>query len=137
MKFEVIVLFICLVFSTSVHAKFYFGKDESINFIMDVKLEGAKGENLQLSRIVIRESFLLPYHVKDGGFILTIKGNHDSYFDFPKDKKLVELQNKGLLPKPLPEWKLSTLDIIIGYALWEALGLMFVWNLIKKVFRRT
>lgn len=136
MKIKFVVLLACLVFSATANAKLFFGTDESLRLVLDVNLEGPEGEDLQLSRLIIRENFLLPYNMKDGGYVLTIKGQSDSYFNLPKANELEEYQSAGLLPNPLPEWRFSTIDKLFGYALWFILGFMLVWVGFKKVLKR-
>jgi hypothetical protein len=137
LKIKFIVLFASLIFSASANAKFFFGTDESLRVVTDVNLEGPEGEDLQLSRLIIRENLLLPYKMKDGGYVLTVKGKRDTYFNLPEASELEKIQNAGLLPKPLPEWEFSTLDIVFGYALWVTIGFMLVWAGIRKVFKKT
>ena len=136
MKYRMMVLILCIFFSVPASAKLYFGTDESLRFVIDVELEGPNGEDLQLSRKIIRQSFLLPYVVKDGGFVLTIKGQHNSYYELPVPDKVRAMQLVGILPNPLPEWKLETMDMLLGYSLWITLIVLGVWGGIKTLIKK-
>lgn len=117
-------------------AAFYFGTEEDLRLVQDTEMTGPNGEDLQISRLVIRKSFLLPYAVSDGGLVFSIKGKRDAYYPLPDASKVKESQLAGILPTPLPSSALSKFDLITGYALWEALLGLLLWSGIKSLFKR-
>jgi hypothetical protein len=119
-----------------VYAAYYFGRDESLYFVQDIDATGPQGEDLQLSRLVVRNSFLLPYMVSDGGLVITVRGVRDSYIPLPDDSIIHQNQLSGLLPDPLPSSDLTTMDKIFGYSLWEALFAILAWSGLKRAFKR-
>jgi hypothetical protein len=130
------VLATFLFLSHSAYADFYFGRDESLILVEDVRAQGPDGEDLQISRLVVRQNFLLPFNVSDGGLVLSIKGEQESYIPWPDASSVRELQQAGLLPTPLPDSALSTLDKVLGYALWESLLVLLAWSWLGRLFRK-
>ena len=130
------IFLLCVIFSTTANAKLSFGTSDSLKVVSDVKLKGPNGEELQLSRKLVTEHFLLPYMLKDEGYVLTVKGKHDMYYNLPEEKDLNALQDAGFLPKPLPEYKMQTIDLVFGYAMWWALVLIIGWGVLKKTLRK-
>lgn len=133
---KILALTLLFLFCQPSFASFYFGRGESLYFVQDISIKGPQGEELQLSRLVVRNSLLLPYTVSSGGLVLTVRGVRDSYFPFPDGPIVQQYQIAGLLPDPLPSAELTNIDLIIGYSLWEALFALLAWNGIKRVLRR-
>jgi hypothetical protein len=108
-----------------------FGSDEKIRSISDLKLRGPTGETLFLAHKVTTQFFLLGVHVKDDGYVLGVKGDSRKYYPMPT-AQVQRLQQQGLLPSPLPGYRLSTIDYLIGYSLWLALAAMGAWYGFKR-----
>lgn len=137
MKLGLIVVLITLmtVITTDAEARFYFGTDESLKFVADVDLQGPHGEDLTLSRKISRKNFLAPYVITDDGFVLAVKGSRKGvYYGMPTGEELIKYQQSGHLPNPLPNWEMSLVDRLFGYFLWEFLGVVLIWSLIKRAF---
>ena len=118
-----------LIFSTApaAHAgKFCFGVDESLQTIQKVDVKGAEGEPLSLARKIRMDCFLLPYTVTDEGYVLA-KDDGKSYYDLSAEQ-VTEFQKAGTLPDPLPEFNLSTFDLIMGHALWILIAVVAGWT---------
>lgn len=121
------MLILGLALGGAAHAALKFGKSESIRFVANVPLEGPKGEKLFLGRMVAMDSFLLPYTVRDEGYVLGVSGESRRYFRMPEGEQLAALQRAGRLPDPLPTFALTRLDLAFGHALWIFLGAMGLW----------
>jgi hypothetical protein len=109
-----------------------FGSDEKIRSLTDIKLRGPSGETLFLAHKVTTQFFLLGVHVKDDGYVLGVQGDSRKYFRMPADTQVSRLQQQGLLPRPLPGYRLGTIDYLIGYSLWLALAAMGAWFGFKR-----
>jgi tetratricopeptide (TPR) repeat protein len=101
-------------------AKYVFGTKDYLNKIQDLDLKGPKGEVLYLGHKYSHHSFIAPYSLSDGGYILGITGQ-ESYYKL--DAGLIEkLQAEGKLPKPLPPYEISFWDYAFGHLLWIILA---------------
>ncbi|HMO27745.1 hypothetical protein [Enterovirga sp.] len=120
--------FLALLVSGPAHA-YRFGTDETIHKIEDVKLKGAKDEDLFLGYMTRIRYFLAGLYVEDVGYVLGVEGDSKRFYHMPEGEELKSFQRSGYLPDPLPPYKLSIFDYIIGYSLWWALaiGAFFVW----------
>lgn len=115
-------LFSCLMISAppASAAGLSFGTDETTHTIQDVGVKGENNEDLMLGYKTSTEAFLLPYTIKDDGYVLVVKSDHDKYYDIPADM-LPRWQQTGLLPDPLPPYQISALDQVFGHILWPTL----------------
>jgi uncharacterized protein len=109
-----------------------FGSDEKIRTLREIKLRGPSGETLFLAHKVTTQFFLLGVHVKDEGYVLAVQGDSRKYFRMPADAQVQQLQQRGLLPSPLPGYRLGMLDYLLGYSLWLLLGGMAIWFGFKR-----
>lgn len=118
-----LVLIIGMLISSNTYAKglFRFGDQDSLHFLEDVKLKGAKEEALYLGYRTTTKFFLAGVYLTDHGYVLPAKKNEDSqvesYYTLT-DEQITSYQSEGLLPEPLPEYKIEMLDYLIGYSLW-------------------
>lgn len=137
-KFLIVPIFLALMgLSSSVYAKFYFGDMDSIHFLAKVNIPEQGGQGFFLGQRVTMSAFLMPYSVKDNGYVLGISGNGDKYIPLPEGVELEALQAQGYLPKPLPPIGLGWFDYLLGYSLWWALLFLFgVPYLKSKLFGR-
>lgn len=112
-----------------------FGTEETIHKIEDVKLKGAKNEDLFLGYMVRVKNFLLGLYLEDAGYVLGVKGESKRYYHMPQGEELARFQRAGFLPDPLPRYEIGTLDYVFGYSLWWGLalaGLAIWWGDRKK-----
>ena len=86
------------------HAKLFFGTQDTINHLQDINVKGPNGEALYLGFLTSRHSFLLPYSMSNGGYVLGIRGVSDKFYKTPKEK-IEQMQRAGLLPNPLPVYR--------------------------------
>jgi hypothetical protein len=131
-----IVILGSLIFIPTVEAKLRFGADQRIHFIQEVSLRGPNEEKLFLGRMIETKSFLLPYSVKDQGFVLAISGESDRYFDMPPDDALQAMQREGLLPAPLPGYELTPVDLIFGHLLWIVIAALALYGAFKHFTKK-
>lgn len=122
-----LLLLAALVFLIPGQAQAYrFGTDETIHKIQDVTLKGAKDEKLFLGYMTRIRYFLAGLYVEDAGYVLGVEGESKRFYHMPEGDELKRFQRNGYLPDPLPSYKLSAFDYIIGYSLWWALALIGV-----------
>ncbi len=70
-----------------------FGKDETIDCIVDVQLEGASQEALCLAHKHTKIFVVAGVWVRDDGYVLGVKGESKKFYDMPK-----QLTNESLRP---------------------------------------
>jgi hypothetical protein len=93
-----------------------FGTEDHLVKLQDVEIKGPQGELLYLGYKYSFHNFLLPYTVTDDGYVLGVRGQK-AFFKLD-EARIKSLQASGLLPSPLPRYKLSLFDLAIGHALW-------------------
>jgi hypothetical protein len=131
---SVLVVLICFSISARAGA-FFFGTQESIQFVANTTIPGPGQSNLYLGHRVTMKAFLLPYYVESKGYVFGISGESKKYMPLPSGPTLTELQAKGFLPNPLPPAQLGWFNYLLGYSLWLALFVIFgVPFLKKKIF---
>jgi hypothetical protein len=91
---------------------------------------------LFLGRMIETKSFLLPYSVKDQGFVLGVSTESARYFDMPSDDALQAMQREGLLPAPLPGYELATVDLFFGNLLWIFIVAFALYGAFKHFTRK-
>ncbi len=117
-------------------AKFFFGDQQYVQHLADVKLKGANGEALFLGHMYKTTYFLAGLYVVDEGYVLGIKGNRERFYRMPDAAQVAYFQQEGLLPKPFPRYRLGWFDYLIGYSLWIALAILVPWGVIATMRRR-
>jgi hypothetical protein len=130
-------LLLLLVPLSSANAAFKFGDEEDIRFIQDVTLKGTQQEALYLGHMTKTHYFLLGLYPEDAGYVLGVKGQSGRYYHMPGAEDVARFQQGGVLPNPLPPYKLGFLDYMVGYSLWWGLALvvlvsLFGWMRKKK-----
>ena len=93
-----------------------FGKSESIEEIIDIEAKGPNGEDLYLAYKTTGFYFFMGAYMSDDGYVLGIKGS-SSYFPLDENQ-ITANQESGVLPKPLPEYKIPFMDWVWGFSLW-------------------
>lgn len=98
-----------------------FGTVEYLRRIQDIDLKSPKAEALYLGYKLSYDAFMVPYRMRDDGYILGVVGDSRRYY--PLDAAMIErLQAQKLLPAPLPAYNLTWFDYLIGYLLWLVLA---------------
>ena len=98
-------------------AKLMFGKDETIHKLQDVDITGQNGEALFLGYKTTTNFFLAGISIKDDGYVFGVRGDSAKYITTTPEE-LAKFQENGLLPTPLPAYKIGTVDWIIGNSMW-------------------
>ena len=73
--------------------------------------------------------------IRDAGYVLGIKGARTQFYHLPEGAALERLQQSGLLPRPLPPYRLAFVDYAIGYSFWPLLALVIgisLWSSARK-----
>ena len=110
-----------------------FGKQESINEIQDIPLQGPEGEDLILGYRTSSYFVGAGVYLKDDGYVLGVKGE-DAYFPLEQEY-ISELQAAGDLPEPLPAYSIALLDYAFGYSLWIIIvGIVFYEFIKRRLF---
>lgn len=132
-----VILIVCLGLFAAAPAQAYrFGTDENIHKIQDVKYKGSQGEELYLGYMTRVPNFMLGLYLEDAGYVLGISGQSSRFYHMPQGDELKSLQRTGLLPDPLPPYEIGTLDYVMGYSLWWALGLVALFMLIGHIRKK-
>lgn len=108
-----------------------FGKSESIEEIIDLENKGPNGEDIYLAYKTNGYYFFMGAYMSDEGYVLGIRGTSSYY---PLDETQIKAyQESGLLPKPLPSYKIPLVDWLWGFALWILLLVIaIIWFFPKR-----
>lgn len=111
---------------------FRFGDSESLHKIQDIDMPGPKGEKLYLANRTITKFVLLGVYLSDKGYVLgVVDDNAKGYY--PLEAELVKkLQSEKILPTPLPKYKISIWDYLVGYSLWIVIFIIVAWTLLQS-----
>jgi len=103
-----------------------------IDWVANSTVRGNDGEALYLGRRLRTDVFLLPYNIADEGYVLGVKGSPADYYPLPPER-IRELQQNGMLPAPLPRYRMSLIDYLIGNALWIPFLVLFLYLLLRTI----
>ncbi len=106
-------------------ATFNVGPETVVRHLVDVRLQNGSGEPLYLGYAITYHWFGLPYAVSRGSYVLHVKDKPVQYE--LEEARLVEWQAQGHVPSPLPVYRMSMADYILGNLLWIVAGLLGVW----------
>ena len=112
-----------------------FGKDESIHKIQDVDITSQNDEPLYLGYKTTTLFILGGVYITDDGYVFGLRGDSSKFIDTTPEE-IAKFQQSGLLPDPLPPYKLSILDYVIGYSLWIIVLPIVVISLIVSAIRK-
>ena len=112
-----------------------FGKDETIHFIQDVDITSQDNEPLFLGFKTTTMFILAGVSISDDGYVFGLRSDHSKYID-TSPEELAKFQKSGLLPDPLPAYKISTLDYLIGYSLWIVIPVIAIFYFIGWMRKR-
>ena len=99
-----------------------FGTVEHTTRLQDVTLTTQDGEALYLGYKTSTLYFILGVYVSDDGYVLGVRSKPGHIGDMPPPDVLADLQKKGLLPDPLPPYRLGLVDYLKGFSLWLVIG---------------
>jgi len=121
----ILAMFVLMALSgQAAHATLRFGTSDKVQHLQDLKEKGPKGEALSLGYVTTTHSFMLPYKMT-GDYVLVVKasardiggGARDIFHRLPQEK-IEQMQRAGALPNPLPPYRHTIVDYLMGYVLW-------------------
>ena len=113
-----------------------FGASEKIE-----KLQDLEGTEYILSHKYTSHFFFAGMYLSDDGYVLQKKGDstnnrpfdgmkrvHDLTTYYPLNpEKILEMQQSGVLPTPMPKYSIPILEYVFGYSLWLVLAFAIFW----------
>jgi len=113
-----------------------FGNDEELTCIVDVALKGDDDEPLCLGYKTTILMVGAGVKISDDGYVLKVLNKPDTYYDMPVGDDLAGLQAEGLLPSPLPSYKLTTMQYALGYSLWIVIAAVVLFSAIAAAIKK-
>jgi hypothetical protein len=120
----VLSMFVLLAMSAQDARAAEFGVRYSYHPLQDLTEKGPKGEDLALGYISTMHSFILPYKVT-GEYALIVKrsakdlnGRMLNVYHELSPEKIEQMQRAGTLPNPLPPYRHTIAEYLMGYVLW-------------------
>lgn len=122
-------------------ARFYFGKNEDLKCLPGVKdfkivTSGELGakEDVCFAAKVSTDHLFLPWRVEVEDYVLAVKGT-GKYFELTRSQVRYQ-QSIGNLPKDLPRYNLSTMEVVWGNLLWITIGSMAIFVALSFIQER-
>jgi hypothetical protein len=114
-------------------AEMMFGTDETLTCIQHVKVTGHDGEPLCLAYKTTKTFFIAGVRLRDDGYVLGVEtgGTVTKFYKLP-DAEMTRLQDRGLIPRPLPSYSIPWYEYAFGYSLW----IVIVFTAFFMVFAR-
>jgi hypothetical protein len=137
-----LLIILCVSASAPAEARgaFKFGDQDKIHSVQSISVKGPKGETLFLGRRIKTTFFGLGVYVADEGYVLGISGAETAYYPMPNEQRIKLFQAAKILPSPLPEYKMKTADLVMGYSLYLLILVLGIVAFLKigfdKVFKR-
>lgn len=120
--------------SNAAHAAM-FGKDEKIHFIQDVEITSQEKQPLFLGFKTTTTWLLGGVSISDDGYVFGVRADHTKYIETTPEE-IANFQKSGLLPNPLPPYKIPLIDTILGYSLWIIIPIVAIFYLIGWMRKR-
>jgi hypothetical protein len=111
--------------------KAFFGQQDEIHEIVNVEVTDQNNRKLYLGHRVTMYFFFAGVYVKDQGYVLGVRNDSKTYYDMPGVTEVERLQKAGLLPNPLPPYRVPLIDWLLGLSLWICIAGMLLWHLLK------
>ena len=132
---SILAVFILMAASAQdAHAGFLFGTKDRVQHLQNLNMKGPNGEALSLAYVTTTHSFMLPSKMT-GDYALIVRdgmkdlgGRARAVFHRLPNEKIGQMQRAGALPNPLPAYRHTIVDYILGYLLWVAIPLVFVFT---------
>jgi pSer/pThr/pTyr-binding forkhead associated (FHA) protein len=122
---------------TSHAAGLGFATDDYFQRVDGVQSFSDRGESVFLAHKYSIRSFVAPYALIDGGYVLASESSPKRSYEID-GATLSALQLRGLLPNPLPKQQIGLGAYAFGYMAWELLALFAVTALlVVRVTKRT
>lgn len=117
-------------------AHMYFGERDSLHYLQDVEITGEGGESLVLAERTTIRFFIAGLYFIDHGPVLRPKTGNEGFYYTLTDELIAKYQQQGLLPTPLPIYKPSIFDYVIGYSLWLMIAYIFIHFKVEAFFKK-
>lgn len=114
---------------------FYFGKQETLRCIEDVKFTEHPGEPLCLAHKFTTQYFIAGVYLHDDGYVLAVKPKLENFYPL-SEAGIATLQHEGKLPATLPSYSISAGDYVMGYLLWPMLAFLAFLALLGRRARQ-
>ena len=113
-----VVALVVVAFAGQAWAWTPFGTDERITRLEDVGLTTPGGDALFIGYKISTVYFIGGVYVSNDGYVLGLRATPKYYVDMPPPDMLAEFQRKGMLPNPLPPYRMEFGDYLKGFSLW-------------------
>ena len=133
-----LAFFILVGFFISIpaYADMFFGEKDFIYKIQDIGIKNKDAEPLYLGHRVTIKFFIAGIYLEDNGYVLSSKTNNEKKYLQLDDKLIHNLQAEGVLQTPVPKYKVSGMDYLLGYSLWVIIFVFGTYELIKILFSK-
>lgn len=92
------------------------GYCESIHRLAPVGFLSRDGDVLTLAYKTTRFSALLGVYLHDDGYVMAVESREGGYLPLPENYQ--KLQAEGLMPSPLPTYRIPAYQYVLCYAFW-------------------
>ena len=106
-----------------------FGKDETVHYLQDINITSQNKEALFLGYKTSTLFVVAGVSITDDGYVFGLRSDHSKYIE-TSPEEIAIFQKSGLLPDPLPPYKISTFEYLVGYSLWIVLPFIATFYLI-------
>ena len=127
----ILATFILMTVSSRDAHALRFGTSDKVQYLQDLSEKGPKGEALSLGYVSTTHSFMLPYKMT-GDYVLVVKasardprGGAMNVFHRLPQEQIAQMQRAGALPNPLPPYRHTIFDYLMGYVLWWCIPVTF------------
>lgn len=97
--------------------KMFFGADEKLHVIAPTEMKSSSGAPLYLCFKTYSYFFVAGLYATSERVICDGELSK-SYWPMPEPARLKEFQAAGLVPDPLPDYQVDTIEYIFGYSMW-------------------
>ncbi len=115
------------MFAPQAHAAGMFGEEDSFNTLQKITVSAELATELGLPAEWVGDKTELDSHastlfvfagvnITDKGYAIRVIGN-DKYWALD-DNQIAVLQERGVLPNPMPSHAIPIIDLLFGYSLW-------------------
>jgi hypothetical protein len=128
---------LCLLLQSTPDARAWrFGSEDRVRVLQDVNVRGQNGESLYLGYKMTVQNVMLGIYIKRDGYVLGIKGDSKHYYHLPSAQEVERLQRAGLLPNPLPPYRMDFADYLYGFLMWPVALLLTVVSIFLNAAKR-
>lgn len=111
-------------------AKLRFGSDETLTRYADTGIR-VGGDLLSLCYKATTQWFIAGVYTTDEAVLCDAAGKR--YWPLPAGDQLKQLQQRGLLPDPLPRYERPIIEYAFGYSLWVVIGVLVLGGVASRL----